>query len=143
MDDEAGGQETQPKDDDAPEKAPAPPAPPNIDLAMFAREVEFLAATEPAAILKGLMLECRELVRGVSNRMADPAYARIHSDMFEYMRGSVRLAVELADSLSKLNGRAPAEERLQRIVVERIDRTATAPLLPPQGEGGGANPKND
>lgn len=115
-------------------KSEAPPRPVNISLPVARAEWALLADTEPEALLKGLMLECRELVRGTANVLSTPDCEHLHDESFRFLQGAAETAVKLADSIARLRQGPVSEERCQRIVVERIDRGVARP---PQHRGEG------
>ena len=130
-----------------PEPQVLPPLRP-IDPEALRAERALLAETEPEDLIKGMMLECREVVRGTAAVISDPAWYAVHDDYFHRLRGAAEIGTKLADSIVRLRSGANAEERLQRIVVERIERApARAREVErralPQGEGVGLHAKNE
>ena len=116
--------------------AEAPQA--DIDLDVFRAEMAFLAGTEPEAFLKGLMLECRELVRGSAAIISNPQFSHYHDDHFRVFQGAAQICSQLTDAIVKLRQGPEAEERRQRIIVERVERRTAQP-----GEGAARLPENE
>lgn len=138
----AGQREPVPAEPAVPAKIPAKvPPPANIDPDVVRSEFLFLAGTEPETLLKGLMLECRELVRGSANVICNPQYPELHDDYFGMLKGAVALSAQLAEAVAKLRQGGAVEERCQRIIVERIERVPALPA--PGGEGGTRLLKNE
>lgn len=136
----AGQREPVPAESAVPAKVPAKiPPPANIDPEIVRAEFLFLAGTEPETLLKGLMLECRELVRGSANVICNSQYPELHDNYFGMLKGAVALSAQLAEAVARLRQGGAVEERCQRIVVERIERS----LPPPRGEGGAGLLKNE
>lgn len=133
---DAGGRALVPAQHNEPAKVP-PPA--NIDPDVVRAEFLFLAETEPETLLKGLMLECREIARGTANVICSPQYPELHDDYFATLKGAVELCAQLAEAVARLRPGGTIEERCQRIVVERIERSLPAP----RGEGGARLPENE
>ncbi len=123
-------------------KPEAPPRPVNISLPVARAEWAILAETEPEALLKGLLLECRELVRGTANVLSTPESAHLHDESFRFLQGAAETAVKLANSIARLRQGPVSEERCQRIVVERIDRGVARPQQH-RGEGAPGPAKNE
>ncbi len=107
-----------------------------IDPDVVRAELMLLSETEPEMLLRGLLLECREMVRGTAAIVADPAYYGCHDDYFHRLRGAAEVGTKLADSIVRLRGGTQLDERRQRIVVERVERVSS-PTAP--GEGGRAS----
>lgn len=119
------------------------PAKPNIDLDVFRAETALLAQTDPEILLKGLMLECRELVRGTANVISNPEFYRLHDDYFHTLKGAAEMSARLAEAIVKLRQGGGVEERCQRIIVERIERAGLSALPLPEGGGGRGILKNE
>lgn len=124
----------------APAEPPdAPKAPPaNLDLATVRAELALLADTEPEALLKGLMLECRELARGTANIICDPQFDVLRDDYFRTLKGAAEISAQLGDVIARLRQGPAVEERRQRIIVERVERKPVA-----AGEGVPALAQNE
>ncbi len=125
---------------DEPEAVPVPelPPPPNIDLTVFKAELAALADVEIEALLKGFILESREIVRGTASLVSDPRYAGAGPDLMRCFNVAADTAIRVAETIGKLRGVSmTTEERLNRYVVERI--------AAPAGVRGGSaqNPKNE
>lgn len=127
---DAGHREPVPAERSEPANAPPPV---NIDPDAVRAEFLFLAGTEPETLLKGLMLECRELVRGTANVICNPQYDSLHGDYFHMLKGTVELSARLGEAIARLRQDGAVEERCQRIIVERIERVPALPA--PGGEG--------
>lgn len=119
--------------------SPDTPPPVNVNLDVVRAELQLLAQTDPESLLKGFLLECRELVRGTANVICNPDYASFHDDYFRTLKGAGELSVQLAEAIARLRPGGRVEERFQRIVVERVERSLSAP----GGEGGAGLPKNE
>lgn len=117
------------------------PPPVNVDLDVVRAEFQLLAETAPEVLIKGLMLECRELVRGTANVICDPKYLKLQDDYFHMLKGTVELSAQLAEAIARLRQGGAVEERCQRIIVERIERGPA--LAAPGGEGGIGLLKNE
>lgn len=123
---------------------------PNIGVAAARAEWALLAEAEPEIFLKGMMFECRELVRGTADVLADPCHNDLHEEYFRFLRESGQLCARLAKSIVKLRQSEALDERRQRIVVEHIDRGFVRlhprePRVPPApvGEGDVVPAKNE
>jgi hypothetical protein len=124
-------------------RPPDVPAPVNVNFDTVKAEWALLANVEPELLLKGMLLECRELVRGTANLLCDPELYDMHENQFRFMQGAAQTSVAIADSIARLRQPPAGEERRQRLVIERIDR-GFARLPPGYGEGGATHlPKNE
>ncbi len=113
-----------------------PPFTPNIDLAVFQAEVAALADVGVEALLKGLILEAREIARGSANIIANPQYGPYHADTMRLFESAAGMGVRLAETVAKLQAQPPKNEHHQLIRIEKI-------VIPGGGEGEGPPAKNE
>ncbi len=140
-DDLLADEDENPREPDRGEALPQPveaPFTPNIDLAVFRAEVAALADIGAEALLKGLILEAREIARGCANIIANPDYAGHHADTMRLFEAAAGMGVRLAETVAKLQAPPPKKEHHQLIRVEKIE------IAPPgRGEGVLAVAKNE
>jgi len=98
-----------------------------------------LAATEN--LLIAILGECRDLARDAARMVmenAPPPYGGPNASM-DVFRSTVHASTEIADTLRRLHEAPKVAEKVQRIVVERVDR----PAISGEGEGDPPGPENE